>query len=128
VEYDGVVLMTSDRGWSFPTKAWDSEYFELLSSSKFVLCPDGKFVWTYRFFEAVLCGAVPIIQNECSLYEGFRYYKMSDPLDKMEWRVEDAHHNAALCHERLTIPPEALHGELQRLLRAAWSRSRNVQN
>lgn len=121
VEYDGVVLMTSDRGWSFPTKAWDSKYFQLLSSSKFVLCPDGKFVWTYRFFEAILCGAIPIIQNTCSLYEGFRYYTMDDLLEKMEWRVEDAHHNAALCRERLTVPSDALHGEIQRLLRADQS-------
>lgn len=115
--FKNVVLMTSDRGWTYPIKAWDSEYFRLLASSKFVLCPNGKFTWTYRFFEAVLCGAIPIVQDNCSLYDGFRYHKMDKPLDKIRWNTEDAEFNAELARQRLTVSQDALISEIERLLK-----------
>lgn len=112
----GVVFMVSDRGWCHPTKTWDPSYFQLLASSKFVLCPDGRYVWTYRFFEAAMCGAIPIVQNECSLYDGYRYYTMDDALREMEWNYSDALHNQELCRERMTIPPDRLNAEIGRLV------------
>lgn len=112
---DSIVFVTSDRGWCHPTKAWDASYFRLLASSKFVLCPDGQFVWTYRFFEAAMCGAIPIVQNECALYEGYRHYTMDDDLAEMEWRRSDALHNHKLCRERMTVPPDQLDDEIGRL-------------
>jgi hypothetical protein len=113
---NGVVFMVSDRGWCHPTKTWDPSYFRLLASSKFVLCPDGRYVWTYRFFEAVMCGAIPIVQNECPLYDGYRYYTMDDALEEMEWTASDARHNQNLCRERMTIPPDQLDAEIGRLV------------
>ena len=112
---EGIVFMTSDRGWCHPTKAWDESYFRLLASSKFVLCPDGQFVWTYRFFEAAMCGAIPIIQNECALYEGYQYYTMSDNFGEIEWCRTDALHNYKLCRERMTISLGQLDDEIERL-------------
>jgi hypothetical protein len=117
--YGSIVFVTSDRGWRHPTKAWDPQYFQLLSNSQFVLCPDGRYVWTYRFFEAVLCGAIPIIQNWCPLYDGFRYYTMDDPLDTLKWSRNDALHNFKMCCDRLTIPHERMNKEVDRLLRNA---------
>jgi hypothetical protein len=114
-----VVLTTSDRGWRHPTKAWDGSYFRLLGNSKFVLCPDGKFVWTYRFFEAALCGAIPIVQNQCPLYEGFRYYTMDDSLEELKWSGEDALHNYRKCRKRLTVSRGCLNDEVDRLHRHA---------
>lgn len=116
-EHQNVVFVTSDRGWRHPTKAWDASYFQLLADSKFVLCPDGKFVWTYRFFEAALCGSIPIIQNECALYDGFRTFAMGDPLRELEWDRDDALHNFNLCRERLTVSHSRLNTEVKRLLR-----------
>jgi hypothetical protein len=117
VHRDGVLLMTSDRGWGFPTKAWDDVYYQTLANSSFVLCPNGRFVWTYRFFEATLCGAIPIVQTTCELYEGFRYFTMDDDVEQMIWNEADALHNAALCRERLTVPRGELNDEIRYLLR-----------
>ena len=50
-----------------------------MAKSKFVLCPNGDFIWTYRFFEAIACGAIPIIEDDLPLYDGFQYYKMDQP-------------------------------------------------
>ncbi len=118
-----IVFATSDRGWCHPTKAWDASYFRLLADSKYVLCPDGKFVWTYRFFEAMLCGAIPIIQNRCPLYDGFFYYTMDDPLEKLEWRRNEALRNFERCRERLTVPRDRLNAEITRLLQGVASES-----
>ena len=73
VDTGEVVFWASRRGRHFPGKSWDEEYFKLLSRSQFVLCPSGDHVWTYRFFEAALCGALPIVEKTCDAYSGFRY-------------------------------------------------------
>ena len=39
----------------------DQEYPDLSSASKFVVCPTGDDVYSFRFVEALSCGAVPVI-------------------------------------------------------------------
>lgn len=39
----------------------DRGYFEGLSASRFGLAPVGDCPWSYRFFEAIICQAIPII-------------------------------------------------------------------
>ena len=125
-----VTVWSSERGRRFPTKAWDAEYFQLLADSEHVLCPSGDYHWSYRFFEACLCGAVPIVEQTSPLYEGFRYRLMSDPRDLAPWSAADAEHNYRWCAARIVVPVEDLDGELARLgahlplaLSAAPSRS-----
>lgn len=107
------VIMSSDRGRKFPEKSWDEEYFALLCNSKFVLCPNGDYVWTYRFFEAAMCGAIPIVEEGCAHYAGFEYRSMSEGRDARPWSEEAAMHNYRLCRERLTVPLPALESEIQ---------------
>jgi len=47
------------------------EYFNDLSKSKFVLCPEGTGIDTHRIYESLLCGATPVVlRNPLSnLYE-----------------------------------------------------------
>lgn len=111
-----LLLWSSTRGREFPGKAWDEEYFKLLSRSQFVLCPSGDFVWSYRFFEAVLCGATPIVEASCAAYEGFRYHSFGDNARNLAWKAEDAEANFSLALTRLTIPVGELNAELRRLL------------
>lgn len=111
-----VVFWSSDRGRKFPIKAWDEEYYKMLAHSQFALCPNGTFIWTYRFFEAMMCGAMPIIENYCPAYEGFRFFSMNDPVDKLNWSQEAADYNFRLCMERLTIPLDVLNREIASLL------------
>jgi hypothetical protein len=110
-----VIVWSSERGRRFPTKAWDEDYFRMLADSASVLCPTGDYVWSYRFFEACLCGAMPIVEQGSPLYDGFRYRLMTDPRGDEPWSPADAEHNYRVCAERLVVPRDALDRELARL-------------
>lgn len=103
---DKIVITDSEKGRQFPEKAWDDEYYQMMSRAKFVLCPNGDFVWTYRFFEAILCGAIPIIQDYCELYEGFTYYTMDSP--SFEYTHDIAENNLLIAKKLLTIPKDEI--------------------
>ena len=114
-ELNGVVFWSSNCGRVFPVKAWDEEYFRLLANSQFVLCPSGDYIWTYRFFESIMCGAVPIIEKYCPAYEGFRYFTMNDSIESLKWSEEDVNYNFKLCFERLTVSLEELNQEIYKI-------------
>jgi len=116
VQVGEVTFWSSNRGRVFPGKSWDEEYYAFLAQSQFVLCPSGDFVWTYRFFEAALCGAIPIIERACPAYTGFRFRTMDDPLDTLVWSLEEAEYNFQQCRDRLTLPTHELSAELAALL------------
>lgn len=123
---ENVKLYLSDQGRRFPRKSWNTSYYDLLLRSKFVLCPSGDFknngvAWTYRFFEGAICGAIPVIEESCAAYEGYRVRFMSDPIGSLDWSRADAEHNFALARERLTLDKEALRAEVLGLLRAPGS-------
>lgn len=42
---------------------FDEEYFSILSRSEFTLCPAGDAPWSMRFFEAILAGSIPVVEN-----------------------------------------------------------------
>lgn len=116
-----VIIRTSDKGRHFPLKSWNSAYYDLMLSSNFVLCPSGDFkergvAWTYRFFEGVLCGTIPIVEEPCPAYEGYRYHLMSEALTVLRRSKEDAEHNFALAREQMTIDKQSLRAEILRLL------------
>lgn len=90
-----------------------------MAKSQFVVCPNGTFVWTYRFFEAALCGAIPIVEDTCDLYEGFVFYRMSDPVAKLIWTHEIAEHNFRQAERLLTIPVEDLNRAVAQALSAS---------
>jgi hypothetical protein len=110
-----VTLWSSERGRRFPTKAWDEEYFQMLADSEHVLCPSGDYQWSYRFFEACLCGAIPIVEEASPLYSGFRYRLMADGGEPAPWSADDAEHNYRVCAARIVVPVGELDGELTRL-------------
>jgi len=49
------------------------EYYSDLSRSKYVLCPEGTGIDTHRIYEAILCGAIPVVLRNSleSLYLKF---------------------------------------------------------
>lgn len=104
----GLCIYTSDLGRQFPIKVWDEDYYNFLATSRFVLCPDGDFVWTYRFFESILCGAIPVVENTCDLYDGFEYFSMNDPIERLVYSDEMAKHNFLKAQQMLTVPLEHL--------------------
>jgi hypothetical protein len=49
------------------------EYYEDLCRSKFVLCPEGTGMDTHRIYEAIFCGAIPVVLRN-PLSEFYRDY------------------------------------------------------
>jgi hypothetical protein len=111
-QYGKFYFWASSRGRSFPIKTWDVEYYNFLVNSEFVLCPSGDFVWSYRFFESILCGAIPVIEEYCDVYSGFKFKYMSDNPNDLVWNKEDIEHNYNLCLKRITISEEEILLEL----------------
>lgn len=114
----GYVLVTATtRGRSFPGKSWDEEYYTYMASSKFVLCPSGDAgcPWTYRFFEAMLCGAIPVVENETPAYKAFYYLTNDDEQADFIYNKEKAEANFDLCRQLLTIPKKQMREEVERL-------------
>lgn len=56
-----VEFSQSGRNVLRETGLFDYDYYDNLMASRFALAPDGDFHWTYRFLEAIMCGAIPII-------------------------------------------------------------------
>lgn len=101
-----VLVLSSNHGRNFPIKSWDENYYNNNLNSKFVLCPSGDFIWTYRFFEAIICGAIPVVEEYCPLYEGFKFYYFNDNINSLVYKTEMADFNFKLAFERLTISKE----------------------
>ena len=101
-------ITESTRGRTWETKGWDEPYFRELAGARYALCPSGDHTWSYRFFEAALCGAIPIIEAPVPAYGGFVFGRMDDPGLIPAWSLQIAHHNAELAEKRLTIPAHRL--------------------
>lgn len=104
--FGDLVLSDSIRGRAFPYKSLDMDYYNEMLNSKFVLCPNGDFIWTYRFFEAILCGAIPIVEDECELYSGFKFYKMNQNKSEYIWDKDIIEFNLNKCIQTICLTPE----------------------
>ena len=98
-----LITEISHNGRNFPIKTFDKNYFDNMKKYKFIFCPDGDFIWTYRFFESVMCGAIPVIENDCELYKGFKYYKLSDDLNNIRYNEDWITHNIKILKEKFTL-------------------------
>lgn len=111
-----LALIQSNRGRVFPIKAWDQKYFESLGRTKFTLCLSGDCIWSYRFFEATLCGSIPIVEENCKSYEGYKFYSFGDRVDSLNWNEETALHNFEVSKKNLTINKSILNREISELI------------
>jgi hypothetical protein len=118
-----VKVSYSSGGRQWPEKAWDADYVSALANTEFVLCPNGDFIWTYRFFEAAAAGAIPVIEDYCDHYEGFVFRSFDEAASTFRWSEEAARHNAALVRERLSVPPDELASAVTDQIRRSIDRS-----
>ena len=56
-------------------KYLDPNYFNQMSMYKYIFCPRGDFLWTYRFFETIQVGSIPICKIKHNIYEDFIFLK-----------------------------------------------------
>lgn len=86
--FEDAAIFNSRKGRNTVTKRYDESYFKNMARTKFTICPNGDFVWTYRFFEAILFKSIPIIEQEYKHYQGYSYYKVGDEYKYDEKVVE----------------------------------------
>lgn len=106
-------IIGSRRGRSLSTKGLDNFYYETLLKSQFTLCPSGDFVWTYRFFESIMCNSIPIVQDTCPLYDGFKFFTFNTPLPQLKYSQDIIDHNLSVFSSRFLL----LHEQYYELIR-----------
>lgn len=113
-----ILITASLRGRIFPGKSWDDEYYQLMAQSRFTICPSGDVgcPWTYRFFEAMLCGSIPIVETSSPCYSPFKFYMASEKPERYIYDKEIVDHNFDQCIKQLTVPVGELNEEITRLL------------
>lgn len=64
---------------------FDKNYFDTMSSSNFCLCPAGDIMYSMRFYEALMCKTIPIINVRAESFRSkaeskldYKYYLASD--------------------------------------------------
>lgn len=98
--FKDAVIEYSTRGRGDKTKFFDAAYFDRMARAKFALCPNGDFVWTYRFFEACIMGAIPVIEESCDIYNGYRFYVAGE---EYEYRDDWAAYNREKVLSDMTL-------------------------
>jgi hypothetical protein len=59
-----IVFTTKGRNVREQTGLYDYAYYDKLMNARIALAPDGDFVQTYRFLEAIMCRAIPVLRRE----------------------------------------------------------------
>jgi hypothetical protein len=82
VQTSKVYFCFTARGRNKDFKFIDNEYFEEMRRFRLIYCPKGVYVWTYRFFEAIQLGSIPVVKDSCDLYSSFNYLNYKKTKEK----------------------------------------------
>ena len=115
---DDAVIVFSRTGREQQSKGrFNVEYYRQISESKFVLCPHQKdwpysdsVIWTYRFVEACMAGAIPVVFNETPLSreftQGIQFVSDKEALSGVEYDIDVVRCNMLVARERFTLSDE----------------------
>jgi hypothetical protein len=85
----------------------DRSYYEILCQSQFALCPAGDCHWSMRFYEALACRAIPVVNSISETartpQEAALGYKFLTTEDDFVYSQEWAEHNFQILLERHTF-------------------------
>jgi hypothetical protein len=82
--------------WNDSKQLKEDEYVSLLLNSKFAPCPGGQNIETYRFYEALDCGCIPLFIDIPPILEGVIPFV----------QLNNWEHAAALMHHFIHNPEE----------------------
>ena len=81
-DYSDKGIIASSMNGRDPSKKYniDSEYYKIICESKFTLTPTGDCPWSYRFFEAIMCFSIPVLEDDTDdvYHKMFKCYTHSD--------------------------------------------------
>jgi len=88
---------------------FDEHYYRVMCQSQFTLCPRGDVRWSMRFYEALMCKSIPILQSRThhrSVREALRGYKFYLSSQELIYKPEWVEHNynIFLKHHTLAAP------------------------
>lgn len=90
---DAIILNSARGRIRGPEKYMpDESYYTTISKSRFTFTPTGDCPWSYRFFEAILCLSIPILEkNSDDKYYGdyFCYFEDDDHVYSRELAVRN---------------------------------------
>lgn len=97
-------MSTSDYGRNPSTKyLLDFNYYEMLNSAKFGLSPIGDCPWSYRFFESIMCSALPIIgPHEIDIFSNNFHFLIHG--EAHLYSIEKCEANMEIFLEQHTLP------------------------
>lgn len=75
----------------------DIDYYTDMCKSKFTLCPTNDCPWSYRFFEAIMCLSIPILDKNTDdkFYKNYYYFYDEDNKDHI-YDLKKAKENYAM--------------------------------
>ena len=95
------------KGYGEGGRGFDGHYYSKMKGSLFTLCPAGDSMYSIRFYEALMCKSIPIVN---SIDETFRSpaeekldYKYYLTTDDIKYRQDWADHNLGLFMEYHTF-------------------------
>jgi hypothetical protein len=102
--------------WRDPKQLKDEEYICLMLNSKFIACPKGQNIETYRFYEALDCGCIPLFLESPELEPWLRLFNNELPFLKIQsW----GHATGLLQHFQQN--PEQMEGYRRNIL-TGWAK------
>ena len=81
---------------------FDTLYYTDMCSSKYTLCPTDVYPWSYRFFEAIMCGSIPVLNDhEIDIFSHkFKFYRRSE---KHVYNTDWVDHNMRVFMKQHTL-------------------------
>jgi hypothetical protein len=70
----------------------DKDYYNTISKSKFTITPTGDCPWSYRFFEAIMCLSIPILENNSNdiyMKDYFCFFDKDDHIYDKDKAIEN---------------------------------------
>lgn len=86
------IIKKSNNGRTNKKYDIDIDYYKIICKSKFTLTPTGACPWSYRFFEAIMCLSIPILENNSNDIYAKDYFYYFDN-DKHIYNKEKAIEN-----------------------------------
>lgn len=72
------IINHSDYGRNPDKYKIDENYYKTMCCSKFALTPTNHCPWSYRFFEAIMCMAIPILEKNTDDIYAKDYFYLTD--------------------------------------------------